>query len=278
MDYVKLMEEELNANYRVKADIQLEEAYVTGAGDSYAVSLTIQEKTGGRFRAVDPYDAINYRIDKPLVVVSVSGRPKSNVILAKRLRGKVKVIAVTSNLDSELAKVADHVVHLPYKPKATLPGTLSFLMSLSAVYSIANAEEDKGQGDEVPLSHPFFVGKGENFGIAYFAYLKMAEVFGERSGYERLEQFCHSPIFSSRGSTLVLLTSGDERERELANLIDFTGVYSTRCKGAFCNAKAIIRSVVSEMKKRNWNRVYFTEDSKILAISSRMIYDEGARP
>ncbi len=278
MDYVKLIEEELNTDYRVRADVQLDEAYVTGAGDSYAAALTIQEKTGGRFRAIDPYDALSYKVDKPLVIVSVSGRPKSNVVLAKRLKGKVKVIAVTSNLEGDLAKVADHVVHLPYRPKAALPGTLSFLMSLSALYSLANVDEDKGEGKDVQLKNPFFVGKGENFGIAYFAHLKMAEVFGEKSGFERLEQFCHSPIFSSRGSTIVLLSSGDERERELASLIDYTDVYSTDCQGALCNTKVVIKSLLSEMRRRNWNRIYFLEDSKILAISSKMIYDEGARP
>ncbi|AWR93376.1 SIS domain-containing protein [Acidianus brierleyi] len=275
IDYIKIINEELNTQYKIKADINLDSAYVTGAGDSFAASLVIEGKTNGRFRAIDPYDALTYNeLDKPLIIVSVSGKPISNIKLAKKFSKKVKIITITANENTELAKLSDLIIKIPYSSKYQLPGTLSFLMSLSALYSIANIEEDKGTDDPFPLCNPFFIGKGENFGIAFYAYLKIAEIFGQKSNYERLEQFCHSPIFSSKNGNVIILSSNDKRERKLYSLIDFTNVYATKCEGAFCNTRTIIRSVLNEMQKKNWNKIYFLEDKKILDVSSKMIYNE----
>ncbi len=275
LDYINLINNELNTAYKIKTDINLDNAYVTGAGDSFAASLVIEEKTNGRFRAIDPYDALTYNnLDKPLIIVSVSGKPISNIKLAKKFSKKIKIIVITANESSELARLSDIVVKIPYSPKYPLPGTLSFLMSLSALYSIANVEEDKGEDKSFPLCNPFFIGRGENFGVAFYAYLKMAEIFGQKSNYERLEQFCHSPIFSSKNSNIIIFSSNDERERKLNSLIDFANAYITNCEGAFCNTRTIIKSILNEMRKRNWNSVYFLEDKKILDVSSNMIYNE----
>jgi fructoselysine-6-P-deglycase FrlB-like protein len=272
IDYIKLISDELNTSYKIKADINLDSAYVSGAGDSFAASLVIEGKTNGRFKAIDPYDALAYSdLDKPLIIVSVSGKPISNIKLAKKFYNKTKIIAITANENSELAKLSSVVVKIPYSSQYVLPGVLSFLMSLSALYSIANIEEDKGEDKPFPISNSFFIGKGENFGIAYYSYLKIAEIFGEKSNYERLEQFCHSPIFSSRNSNIVILSSKDERERKLRSLIDFTDVYITNCEGAFCNARTLVRAILYEMQKKSWNKIYFLEDKKILDVSSKMI-------
>ncbi|ARM77036.1 SIS domain-containing protein [Acidianus manzaensis] len=267
------MEKEINKDYKVNANLNLDSAFVTGAGDSYAAALAIEGKTKGRFKAIDPYDSLEYEnLDRPLIIVSVSGKPKSNILLAKKFKNKTKIIVVTANKDSILAKLADYIVELPYKSPIILPGTLSFLMSLSALYSIANEEEDKGEDKEIFLLNPYFIGKESNYGIAYFSYLKMAEIFGIKSNYERLEQFCHSPIFSSRNSEIIILSSKDKREEELKSLINYTQVYLTNCEGAFCNAKTILRSIIYTMKKNNWNKIYFLDDKNILSISSTMIY------
>ena len=273
MDYIKLLEEELNTNYKISSNIQLDEGYVVGAGDSYAAGLVVEGKKKGKVIVLDPYEALDFNFDKPVIILSVSGKTKYNVLLAKKLRNKTRVIAVTANPYSPLAKESKEIVELPYRPKATLPGFLSFLMSLSALYSIFGLEEDKEQVKSFDIERfPFFVGKGENYGVAYFASLKMAEIFGELSNYERLELFVHAPIFSTRNRQIIIFSSGDEREKLLKNLIDYTKVEMTGCEGAFCNTKSLLYSIILKMKKENWNRIYFLEDEKILNISSVMIY------
>ncbi|MDT7900651.1 MAG: SIS domain-containing protein [Acidianus sp.] len=270
MAIIEDIEEEISQNYKINSGVKLDEAYITGAGDSFAASLVIEGKTNGRFRAVDPYDALSMNIDKPLVIVSISGKPKSNINLARKFKGKTKIYAITANPESELAKLADEVIYLPYRPKRILPGTLSFMMSLSALYDIANVEEDKGCGKEITIEdRAFFVGKGENYGIAYFAYLKLAEIFGWSSNFERLEQFFHSPIFSSRSRQVIIFSSGDEREKEARKLMN---VNLTECGGAFCNLRTFLKSLIFTMRIKNWNKIYFLEDKEMLNISSAMIY------
>ncbi|BDC18151.1 SIS domain-containing protein [Acidianus sp. HS-5] len=270
MEIIEDIEEEISQNYTVNTDVRLGEAYVTGAGDSFAASLVIEGKTKGKFRAIDPYDALWMNINKPLIIVSVSGKPKSNISLARKFKGRTKIYVITANPNSELAKLADEVINLPYKPKRVLPGTLSFMMSLSALYKIAGVEEDKGRDKEIILEDKaFFIGKGENYGIAYFAYLKLAEIFGWSSNFERLEQFFHSPIFSSRSREVVVFSSGDEREKTIKKLMN---INLTECEGAFCNLRTLLKSLIYTMKSKGWNKIYFLEDKETLNISSTMIY------
>jgi len=273
MDYIKLLEEELNTNYKINSDIQLDEGYIVGSGDSYAAGLTVQGKKKGKIMVLDPYEALDFNFDKPVIILSVSGKTKYNVLLARKLRNRARVIAVTANLDSPLAKESKEIIELPYKPKARLPGFLSFLMSLSALYSIFRLEEDKEQGRSFDIEgNPFFVGKEENYGVTYFASLKMAEIFGGPSNYEKLELFVHAPIFSTRNREIIIFSSGDDREKSLKSAINYTKVETTECKGAFCNTRSLLYSLILKMKKENWNRIYFFEDEKILNISSEMIY------
>ncbi|EZQ10848.1 MULTISPECIES: SIS domain-containing protein [Acidianus] len=274
MELARLMEKELNSYSKVSTPSRVEKAYVTGAGDSYAAALSIQGKTNGRFIAIDPYEAMKAQLNMPLIVLSVSGKPKTNIELVKKFKGRTKIIAITANRSSQLATLADETIDLPYRSSITLPGSLSFLLSLSALYSLAGEEEDEEEPDGVVTldSSPFFVGSNENYGIAYFAYLKLAEIFGRSSNYERLEQFCHSPIFSTRKRQIFILSSGDKRERDLSEGIDFTEVHLTPCMGAFCNAKFIIKAIIETAKKERLEKPFFLSDKKILDLSSKMIY------
>ncbi|AWR98784.1 hypothetical protein DFR87_02735 [Metallosphaera hakonensis JCM 8857 = DSM 7519] len=272
--YVEAMEEEAKRIHglSVKVEERVEEAIVTGAGDSFAACLTVEGKTRGRLRCVDPYDLLEWDPPRSIVIVSLSGRPKVYSWLAERFGGKSKIIAVTANPNSRVARSANIVVEIPYRSKVQLPGTLSFIATLKTLYALANVEEQPERGKIVPLGeNPFFIGRLENFGIAYFASLKISEIFGERSNSERLEQFLHSPIFSTQGRNVILFSSGDKREIELreAGMANF---YSTECATSLCNAESVILSVVSEMKRRNWDRIFYLENKNILKLSSDMIY------
>ncbi|MCY0859083.1 MAG: SIS domain-containing protein [Sulfolobaceae archaeon] len=274
MDYISAIRNEIIGDIRVRSEIILDQAYVTGAGDSYAAALVIEGKTGGRFRAIDPHDALYYEIDKPLVLVSVSGRTRSVIELAKRYKGVIHTIAVTANRESELAKNVDFVVEIPYKSQYILPGIKSFLLSVSALYSIASLEVEKPviAKDFVIGRSPFFVGSLGNYGIAYYLMLKMFEIFGEPANAERLELFSHSPIFSTRNRQVVILSSGEPVEEKLASKIKYTEVIYTGCKDPICNAVTVLNGIINRMEKEKWNKIYFLEDKEILNISSEMIY------
>jgi fructoselysine-6-P-deglycase FrlB-like protein len=276
MNYIELIEEEVKKFHPIEVERKITSGIIVGAGDSYAVALTLEGKTSKKAIAVDPYDALYINSDRPYVIVSISGRTKTNIELAKikRKEGR-KVIAVTANPTSPLAENSTETILIPYNSNITLPGTLSFLLALSAVYSLFGIEIPKDYINAKSFElrgKPFFVGQGENYGIAYYSALKLNEIFCETANYERFELFLHSPIFSTRGRQIVLLNSGSERERRFKQLIDFTYIYLTECIDAFCNALTVILAIIEKMKRENWNRICFLDDKKILNISSEMIY------
>ena len=276
MNYPDLIEGELKKFSPLETDKRIDSGVVVGAGDSYAAALVVESKTRRKAIALDPYEAINLNVDKPYVIVSISGKTKTNIELAKvKKREGRKVIAITANASSPLAQNSDEIIIVPYKADTALPGTLSFLLALSALYSLFNLEltEDYKRAKPIMLKEqPFFIGQGENYGIAYYATLKMNEIFCEPANYEKLELFPHSPIFSTRKRQIVVLSSKDEREKRLKELINFTDVSLTECHDAFCNAFSIIHSIAERMRKENWNRICFLDDKQILNISSEMIY------
>jgi len=277
--YIEEIERELNQEFRVETDIRLSQAYVIGAGDSFASSITIEGETGGRFRAIDPYDGFSFDLKgKPTIFVSVSGKPFYNIRLARKLKGSSETYAITANPSSELAESVDHVIKIPYKSEKPLPGTLSFLMTTYVLFKIAGIEPNvEERQDTYTLgNNPFFVGSNGNYGISVFAYLKMSEIFGIQSNAERTEQFCHSPVFSTKGRQIVIL-GNSEREKRLAKFIDFTDVKFTGIRDPISNAIIFLKSLLSKMKRDNWDKIFFLDCRKILNVSSSMIYyDSGS--
>lgn len=270
--YIEEIESEMKRDFKVKVDLRLEEAYVVGAGDSYASALVAEGETGGRFKAIDPYDGLSYSMtDRPVVFISVSGKPVFNVKLAQSLKGKTETFALTSNPTSVLSSSVDHVIEIPYSSVKPLPGTLSFLMTTYAILRIAGVNPDLEDTVVFPLGdHPFFVGSRGNYGVSYYAYLKMSEIFGSFSNAERTEQFCHSPIFSSKDRQTIIF-GNSQRERKLKELLGPLA-FITNVSNPLANAISLIYSVLKRMKETGWDKIFFLDCRKILNVSSTMIY------
>lgn len=112
-----------------------------GSGDSYAAAVFAQELSMGYAVASDPCELLR-RISrvrgKNLVIVSISGKTRANVELARRSKRIARErIAVTSNPDSPLAHECDQTLPLSYRTAETpTPGTISFTASLIACAAI----------------------------------------------------------------------------------------------------------------------------------------------
>src|SRR5713101_488777 len=82
-----------------------------GSGDSYAAAVFAQELSRGEAIASDPYELLtNIRRTrgKNLVIISVSGRTRTNIELAKKAKGIArKRLAVTAHPESSLARECD---------------------------------------------------------------------------------------------------------------------------------------------------------------------------
>ncbi|ABP94780.1 hypothetical protein HA72_0605 [Metallosphaera sedula] len=271
--FIEALEEEAKRirDVRPNVSISLEDGVITGAGDSYASCLALEGVSRGRFRCVDPYDLLEWDPPHILVIVSVSGRPIVYQWLLEKFSGRSKIYVVTANTESRIANQANEVVEIPYTSKIQLPGTLSFVSTLKTLYALAGIDERDEKGAPLSLGHePFFVGRAGNYGIAYFASLKMFEIFGEVSNAERFEQFLHSPIFSTENRMVILLSSGNDREKRLTS--EMKNVSLTECTTLLCNTESVILSLIQEMRVRKWDRIYYLENKNILRTSSNMIY------
>ena len=107
----------------------------TGSGDSYSAALFASELTNGISQAFDPYELSKkswLARGKHLVIISVSGKTKTNTELATKLRRTARaVVAVTSDLDSPLALKCDDTILLNHR-RENVPtaGTSSYTSSL----------------------------------------------------------------------------------------------------------------------------------------------------
>ena len=266
----------------------INEAYVIGTGDSFAAALVIQGLTNGRFKALDPYEVQFSHIStrKPYVIVSVSGKTRENILATKKIKERGgKVLAITANPNSELARNSDIVVIIDYRrPKQPLPGILSFTLSVIALYGLAGIEIDFREIANTKLERiiglePIFIGTLGGYGVAYYSALKFYEAFGSKARFERTEQFCHATIFSVRENDQVIIypSENDRKALELVEKIrnKFNIVVYNRCENSskpLCQILDFQESLAEFIKELGLERPYYIIAKNILNISSELIY------
>ncbi len=267
---------------------RVNKAYVIGAGDSYAAALTVQGVTYGKFKAMDPYEGLFLQAKKdiPYIVVSVSGRTRENIRVARKIKAEGgRIIAVTSNPNSELASIADSVVLIDYeKPKYPIPGTLSFTLSTIALYGLAGIEVDfkeimKIEQKKLVGLEPIFIGTLGGYGVAYYSALKFYETFGSKARFERTEQFCHATMFSVRENDQIIMypTTGDVKASEIMEKAGkaFDIIVYDRCEGEIkplCQIVDFQKSLAEYIRELGLRRPYYIVAKEVLEISSELIY------
>src|SRR6266699_2723610 len=186
-----------------------------GSGDSLASSLFAHYLSIMQAFAADPLELQLYpRVtkDKTLFMTSVSGKTRTNLQLAKKVKGLAKErVAITANPKSPLAKECDDVIRLRYRSLGILTsGTASFSASLLAVASLIRrlpkldsmpvVERRAAEWARRLQIHPrgefLFVGSGTGYSLAMYAAFKIHEVLGLSAQYQHSEQLGHSQLFS----------------------------------------------------------------------------------
>src|SRR5437870_7549641 len=112
----------------------------TGSGDSLASSLFAHYLSEMQAFAADPFELqLHPKVakNKTVFITSISGKTRTNIQLAKRVRGLAKKrVSITANPDSPLAKECDDLIQIHYRSSGILTsGTSSFSASLLAVAS-----------------------------------------------------------------------------------------------------------------------------------------------
>ena len=274
----------------------------TGSGDSFACSLFAHYLSNMQAFAADPYELqLHPEVakDKPVVITSVSGRTRTNIQLAKRVRGLAKKrVAITANPESPLAKECDDVIQLRYRSGGILTsGTASFSATLLAVASLIRrlprldslpimekrAAEWARHLRVLPRGEFLFVGSGTGYALAMYAAFKIHEVLGLPAQYQHTEQLGHSQLFSIREKSdnlLFLSPSPDKKTNEVYRALSKSSFNAYLLKS---DRRDPILGTLQVMfclqhlalylgRKMGLQECAFVADKRTLALSSQLIY------
>ena len=273
----------------------------TGSGDSYAAALFAQELSENRASGSDPYELLR-SIDrvrgKNLVIISVSGKTRTNLELARKAKGMVRErIAITADASSPLAEECDRVVLLDYRKSGALTsGTASFtcgLLASSALLGKLPKSLDLGRTYErsrqwarkVALSargSVLFVGSGTSYAMASYGAAKIHEVLGRRAEVDYPEQVGHAHLFSiDKGrDTIICIYSDSDKTWELEKTLGRSGfkAIGLRVQGSDpvvnCVKIALHLQQLAPLqaKRKRMKECAFKSNKTRVALSSELIY------
>ena len=272
-----------------------------GSGDSYATAVFAQQLSNGEAGASDPYELltnIQQVRGKNLVIVSVSGRTRTNIELAKKVKGvAANRIAITANNNSPLARECDETLHLSYRTAGILTsGTVSFTTSLlacafllgslpktvqakTAVPETARLTTDLKRVSEGSF---YFTGTGVNYALSHYGAAKINEVLGAKAEAVYPEQLGHAKLFAidKKRDVTVCISSGRDKAIETHRLFrkdDFRSSILVFPEGHVINrslktAIYLQQFVISLARGMGIKECAFLSDKNRLNLSNRMIY------
>jgi glutamine---fructose-6-phosphate transaminase (isomerizing) len=301
----------------------IDDCLIVGSGDSYVAALITQYVSNYRAACCTPMEvAINPEIvrNRRLYIVSVSGNTRSNILAAKKSRKQnVPTTAITARPESELAKNCDQIIQLHYRSTGIpTSGTISFTSSVLCCLSLAGKmdrldrlksiySQTRNEVEDILTSEKdascIFLAEGILFPVAFYAALKMNEVFGQRSFAYHFGEFCHSPMFSiKREDKIVILGNGnkeydsDSPEKDFNKTLRKMGYNCMYLDCANNNSNSNNNSKIEQMsltetliksimtvqlyvvklaERRRLKNCYFLDNKDLLSLSSAFIYDNN---
>lgn len=273
---------------------------MVGAGDSYAAALCASYLSPMRSVVLDPYELIaspEMARSKTVVFLSISGRTKSNVVAARRVRSRAtETIAVTANEYSPLAKAVGRTILLPYDYQPRVPGMASFTISLAACAKLTTSDFHANFAQAFSTARrisrglrisqggaTFFLGNRALYAISIYAAAKLYEFFGAKALYQKLEEFSHMELFSLSPGDAVNIYEGFDPSRIGRKLArSLTGAGYDSCLAAagrrnefdcvFTAVFATQLAVLRWAEEMKIDRPYISDAEEKLAISDSMIY------
>lgn len=272
----------------------------TGSGDSYAAALFAQEFSENRAMGSDPYEllrSINRVRGKSLVIISVSGKTRTNLELARKVKRSARErIAITANASSPLAEECDRVVLLDYHKSGILTsGTASFTAALFACSAIigrlpasvdlTTAYEQSIKWAKNVTTHDkgsiLFVGSGVSYAMALYGAAKIHEVLGTNAEAIYPEQLGHARLFSvdKEHDTTVCIYSDRDKTWELEKALRTNGfkAIGLRVRGSDPTVRCVKiafhlqQLALFQAKRKRLRECSFISNKKQLELSSRLI-------
>jgi fructoselysine-6-P-deglycase FrlB-like protein len=263
----------------------------SGSGDSLVSSLLAESLSEGIVKAMDPLDLYrNKKLAKSRHVyfVSISGNTITNIRVAKIAK---KATAITSQIQSKLAKASDDVIPLiSHNSGIFTAGSISFLESaLTCISLVKNiripketmfAEAVSTAKKTIVSKRIFVLGNMHTFPLAMYCAAKFYEILGYDVHYSRLEQFSHMELFSAKkGDTVIIFDDKNPHAVQLGKNLKKIGINlihpdipsETLSQILYCIfLSQLIPLYEAKMKKRK--DCHFVVAKKIRNVSNQMIY------
>jgi fructoselysine-6-P-deglycase FrlB-like protein len=303
MNSIESLRLEFNSQMREISKIDnkkmLDDCIYVGSGDSYVAGLIVEYLTDHKCKCYSSSDLVNSRLfeDKTYCIISVTGRTKANIGLARRAAEQgVKTIAVTQNRSSQLAQICEEIV--PLKITSICSPTAGFgtfvanvvtclqivglrVPSKFDIWYKKGMEMSLNLLDSVllPEETVYLLGNKILNAIALYTSLKMAEFFGTTAIAHKLEEFCHSPIFGIKKSHHLWIMGEKEeaiskRLKRLGLHLSYVELYNPDIMAQLFESIFFVQNLMFLMaKKYGYNQLQFVLEKDILNASSDIIYD-----
>jgi fructoselysine-6-P-deglycase FrlB-like protein len=303
MNSIESIKSEFNSQVKQFSKIDnkkiLDDCIYVGSGDSYVAGLIVEFLTDHKCRCYSPSDLLNTRFsdDKTYCFISVTGKTKANIELARRATDfGVKTIAVTQNRSSQLAQICEKIVPIKVTSiRSPTAGFGTFVASVVTCLQIVGVRVPSKfdiwykKGTEMSLNlldsmllpeeTVYLLGNKILYAIALYTSLKMAEFFGTTAVAHKLEEFCHSPIFGIKKSHHLWIMGEKEeaiskRLKRLGLHLSYVELYNPDILAQLFESIFFVQNLMFLMaKKYGYNQLQFVLEKDILNASSDIIYD-----
>ncbi len=292
--------EQINSLGQISCRKESKNCIFVGSGDSFVAGLIAEYISNHKCKCYSPADLTRAKFIENMTYyfISVSGRTRSNIEVAKHAtRAGVKTVAITFDPNSELANVCKEVISLKTIMTNTATSYSAFTANVVICLQLAgisipqNFETWNRNGMALSssfhhLSFPkdvlHILGNDVFYPLAIYASLKMAEFFGVTSLPNRMEEFCHSPLFGIKPShTLWILGRTEDitsnKLRNLKNDFNFFELKNPDLLSELFEAIFFLQGFMIHLcEKHDFTELKYILMKKVLAISSDIIYKEDA--
>lgn len=267
-----------------------------GSGDSYVAGLIAEYLSNHKCICYSPADLMRSIFMKEMTYyfISVTGRTRSNIEVAKRATGAgIRTVAVTLDPSSELANVCNEIYPLGKAVAKTSTSYGAFTSNVAICLQLAgisiprkfqvwhrNGMNLSSRYDyvDLPKGVIHILGNDVFYPLAIYTSLKMSEFFGVTTVPNRMEEFSHAPVFGIKPSHTVWILGRTEnitsqKLKNLNNKSNFFGLKNPDVLSELFESIFFLQGFMLLLcEKHNINELKYVLMKRVLDISSNIIY------
>lgn len=292
--------EQINSLGKVSSRKKSKNCIFVGSGDSYVAGLIAESVSNHHCKCYSPADLMRSKFMENMTYyfISVTGRTRSNIEIARRAtKAGAKTVAVTFDPTSELAKVCNEIYTLEPSMTNTSTSYSTFTTNVVTCLELAGISIPRKfqmwhrNGMELVSSfnHVSFpkhvlhiLGNDVFYPLAMYASLKMTEFFGVTTIPNKMEEFCHTPVFGIKPSHAIWILgrTEDTTSHKLGNLKNEFTFFELKNPDLLSELFESIFFLQGFMllfsEKYDFTELKYILMKKVLTISSDIIYRNAA--